>query len=150
MEAEAFLDSISDAEMALRIVAPTEAAVCGRETLLQPEGACSSSGAVPTCRRQACPPTSAGRSPTRVRVPGRVVRRGRAVGGRTNEWPRFTLGVLVATSGYAASAAAEALRERRALLVQNDARKRGRETFVFGGMRALNDKLPASQHLGGG
>jgi hypothetical protein len=50
-----------------------------------------SSGVVPTCRHPAHPPTSAGRSLTSVRVPGRVVRRRRSVGGRTNEKPRFTL-----------------------------------------------------------
>jgi len=71
-EAEAFFDSISHADIALRIVAATEAAACGRNALVQPRAA-----RLPTLRHSACPSTSRGSSSTSVRVPGRVVRCGR-------------------------------------------------------------------------
>jgi len=48
VETGAFFDSITPTSpcASLRL---TQAAACGRDTLILPDGACSSSGAMPTC-----------------------------------------------------------------------------------------------------
>jgi hypothetical protein len=83
------------------------AAECGRKTLIHPPQISGPLGPCPASRHPACRPTSRRRSSASVRVPARVVRRGRFVvgrwrgrrarGGGSNGLPSLCIGALIAT-----------------------------------------------------